>query len=91
MVDGSCLSACTMVLGLVPRDRICATPQATFGFHAAWDRNRSGNQVTNRLATQYLMDLYPAAVRKWITARGGLISQMIYLSGAELQTMIPAC
>lgn len=36
MIDGSCLSACTMVLGLVPRDRICVTRRATLSFHAAW-------------------------------------------------------
>src|SRR5262249_36016277 len=36
VVDGNCLSACTLVLGLVPRERICATDRARFGFHAAW-------------------------------------------------------
>ena len=35
IVDGNCLSACTLVLGLVPRERICATQRARFGFHAA--------------------------------------------------------
>ncbi|HWM81454.1 MAG TPA: hypothetical protein VNQ56_05265, partial [Pseudolabrys sp.] len=25
VIDGSCLSACTLVLGLVPRERLCAT------------------------------------------------------------------
>ncbi|MGB8045432.1 MAG: hypothetical protein WCF66_21005, partial [Pseudolabrys sp.] len=28
VVDGNCLSACTLVLGLVPRERICATQRA---------------------------------------------------------------
>jgi len=37
VVDGNCLSACTLVLGLVPRERICATHRARFGFHAAWN------------------------------------------------------
>src|SRR5476651_2242872 len=36
VVDGNCLSACTLVLGLIPRERMCATPRARFGFHAAW-------------------------------------------------------
>ena len=36
VVDGDCLSACTLVLGLVPRNQICATPRARFGFH--WPR-----------------------------------------------------
>ena len=36
VIDGTCLSACTMVLSLVPRNRVCATPNAVLGFHAAW-------------------------------------------------------
>ena len=35
VIDGKCLSACTMVLGLVPSKQICVTPRARFGFHAA--------------------------------------------------------
>jgi hypothetical protein len=37
IIDGLCASACTMVLGAVPRERICVTSQAVLGFHAAWD------------------------------------------------------
>ena len=36
VIDGTCLSACTLVLGIVPRDRICVTRRAMLGFHAAW-------------------------------------------------------
>ena len=39
IIDGNCLSACTLVLGLIPQDHICATPRARFGFHVAWMRN----------------------------------------------------
>ena len=31
VIDGNCLSACTLVLGLIPRSRICATPRARWG------------------------------------------------------------
>jgi hypothetical protein len=34
IIDGTCASACTMILGAVPRDRICVTPRATLVFHA---------------------------------------------------------
>ena len=37
MIDGLCASACTIVLGAIPRDRICVTPNANLAFHAAWD------------------------------------------------------
>src|ERR1043166_1355190 len=34
-VDGLCASACTLVLGYLPADRICVTQRARFGFHGA--------------------------------------------------------
>src|SRR5215472_14994929 len=42
VIDGPCLSACTMVLGAVPRNRICVTARAKLGFHAAYDLDKSG-------------------------------------------------
>ena len=35
VIDGPCLSACTLVLSTVPNDRICVTRRAILGFHAA--------------------------------------------------------
>ena len=37
VIDGTCASACTLLLGLIPHDRICVTPRAVLAFHAAWD------------------------------------------------------
>ena len=34
VIDGPCLSACTLVLSMVPGDRICVTRRAVLGFHA---------------------------------------------------------
>ena len=34
VIDGPCLSACTLVLSSVPRKRICVTSRAVLGFHA---------------------------------------------------------
>jgi hypothetical protein len=30
VIDGTCSSACTLVLGIVPHDRICVTSNAVF-------------------------------------------------------------
>ena len=87
IIDGLCASACTMVLGAVPRERICVTSQAVLGFHAAWDSGANGRAVTNPGATQMLYSLYPSSVRRWIAARGGLKPQMIFLRGKELMSM----
>jgi hypothetical protein len=35
VIDGTCSSACTLVLAIVPHDRICVTANAVLGFHAA--------------------------------------------------------
>jgi hypothetical protein len=91
IVDGSCLSACTLVLGTVPRDRICVTPRANFGFHAAWNMAPGGEPVFSREGTRLLWDVYPPQVRRWISRRGGLTPHMIYLRGRELTAMYQTC
>jgi hypothetical protein len=91
IIDGPCLSACTMLLGVIPRSRICVTPRARLGFHAAWHPAGNGHQVTSREATQLLMDIYPEEVRSWIARRGGLSPRMKYLSGRELTAMYQTC
>jgi len=91
VIDGLCASACTIVLGAVSHERICVTSHANFGFHAAWDFGANGRAVTNPNATQMLYSFYPSPVRRWIAARGGLKSQMIFLRGKELMTMYRPC
>ena len=64
IIDGLCASACTIVLGAVPHDRICVTSHANLGFHAAWDFGANGRAVTNPEATQMLYSMYPPPVRQ---------------------------
>lgn len=91
IIDGPCLSACTLVLGVIPRERICVTRRARLGFHAAWHPTGDGGIVISRGGTQLLMAVYPQPVRNWINRRGGLTHQMKYLSGRELAAMYPTC
>lgn len=91
VIDGPCLSACTMLLGVVPRNRICVTSRAQLGFHAAWKPDQNGEQVTSPEGTALLMQHYPQPVRSWIAQRGGLSRQMIYLAGSELSSMYASC
>jgi hypothetical protein len=91
IIDGPCLSACTMLLGVIPRERICVTSRARLGFHAAWHPGDDGRPVTSPAATQLLMDIYPQHVRSWIKGHGGLSPRMMYLSGAELAAMYQTC
>ncbi len=91
VVDGDCLSACTMVLGLVPSNQICATPRARFGFHAASILNIAGRPVMNVTATQALWNIYPVSVQRWISQHGGLSPQMIYMEGRSLNGVVATC
>jgi hypothetical protein len=91
VIDGNCLSACTLVLGLVPHERVCATQRARFGFHAAWMPDREGRPVTSPLGTQALWNIYPTSVRRWITRHGGLSRKMIFLQGRELDGIVASC
>ena len=91
IIDGPCLSACTMVLGVIPKERICVTAKARLGFHAAWHPGDDGRPVTSRAATQLLMDIYPQHVRTWIKDHGGLSPKMMYLTGRELAAMYQTC
>jgi hypothetical protein len=91
IIDGPCLSACTMIVGVIPPERLCATPRARLGFHAAWHPGENGRQLTSKAATKLLMDIYPERVRHWIKERGGLSPRMMYLSGRELASVVQTC
>src|SRR5262249_15747330 len=81
-IDGTCASACTLLLGVIPHNRICVTPRAVLAFHAAWDLSLTGAQ-TNEPGTKYLWSHHPTHVRRWIARHGGLRSQTIYLAGGN--------
>jgi hypothetical protein len=91
VIDGNCLSACTLVLGLVPHERICATHRARFGFHAAWMPDLDGRPVTSSLGTQALWNIYPPSVRRWISMHGGLSGNMIFMQGRDLNGIVASC
>ena len=91
IIDGTCSSACTLVLGIVPHDRICVTQNAVLGFHAAWRPGLLGFQVVNDPGTRTLWNIYPAPIRQWISRNGGLGQTTIYLSGPELFAIYRQC
>jgi hypothetical protein len=91
IIDGYCASACTIVLGTIPHDRICVTARARLGFHAAYDPGPNGRRITNPEATESLYSTYPFEVRHWIDQRGGLTPNLIFLSGRDLTAMYRPC
>ena len=79
IIDGPCDSACTLVLNIVPRNRICVTRRAVLGFHAPAYVDRSGRVTRTTAATRAVTASYPPPVRAWIKRKGGLKSDFIYL------------
>ena len=91
VIDGPCLSACTLVLSTVPNSRICVTRRAVLGFHAARSIDRRGRTYAEPEASELVLEAYPAAVRGWIRRHGGLTSRLLLLRGHELNAIYPAC
>ena len=91
VIDGPCLSACTLVLSMVPNNRICVTRRAVLGFHAARSVDRRGRMYAEPEASEIVLHAYPAPVRDWIRRRGGLSSRLLLLRGRELAAIYPAC
>jgi len=94
IIDGICNSACTLVLGIVPLNRICVTPKASLGFHQAYfDKAWTlGMRVTSYTGTADLMSYYPDSVKAWIRRHGGLAPEMKKVkNGPELWAMLDPC
>jgi hypothetical protein len=91
VIDGPCLSACTLVLSTVPNDRICVTRRAVLGFHAARSMDRRGRMYAEPEASAVVLQTYPSPVRSWIRRHGGLTARTLLLRGRELAAIYPVC
>ncbi|HXW24396.1 MAG TPA: hypothetical protein VEK73_06610 [Xanthobacteraceae bacterium] len=91
VIDGPCMSACTLLLSTVPNNRICVTHRAVLGFHAARAIDKYGRVFAAPEATQVVAETYPPAIRAWIARHGGLTSRLILLRGRELAAIYPRC
>lgn len=61
VLDGKCVSACTLVLHLAP-DRLCATPRAELGFH----RPTSDDSAVKRGdIADFARHVYPPKIADW--------------------------
>jgi hypothetical protein len=91
VIDGPCLSACTLVLSVVPNDRICVTRRAVLGFHAARSVDKRGRFYAEPEASEAVLEAYPTPVRGWIVSHGGLTSRLLLLRGRDLAAIYPRC
>ena len=91
VIDGPCLSACTLVLTAVPARRICVTRRAVLGFHGARSIDQLGRLAAEPEASALVLEAYPSPVRHWIEQRGGLTARLLLLRGRELAGIFPRC
>jgi hypothetical protein len=94
IIDGICNSACTLVFGIVPLNKICVTPRASVGFHQAYyDKAFTfGIKVTSTEGTADLMSYYPDTVKDWIRRNGGLTTDMKKIkNGLDLWKIVDPC
>ncbi|MGH6870497.1 MAG: hypothetical protein ACREHE_03230 [Rhizomicrobium sp.] len=80
-IVGPCQSACTVLLGHIPRERICVMPEARFGFHLAKFPN----------ATRLLWNAYDGDIRGWIEAHGGLTHDFIWMAAPDTYRYFRKC
>jgi hypothetical protein len=95
VVDGMCISACTLVTGLIEPHRLCATPFARLAFHSAAFIDQQGNRTFAREATRIVWRIYPPAVREILRRHGWQDGMdhpdLIYVEGKELYSIIRPC
>ena len=91
IIDGPCLSACTLVLSAVPEDRICITRRAILGFHAARWLDQQGQLYAAPDETRILATTYPAPIRSWIERNGGLTEKPLFMRSRQLATLYRLC
>ncbi|WP_028349205.1 hypothetical protein [Bradyrhizobium murdochi] len=91
VIDGPCLSACTLVLMTIPAERICVTRRAVLGFHAARSIDGRGRIYAEPEASRAVQAAYPDRVRDWISRHGGLTSRLLLLRGRDLAAIYPRC
>ncbi len=80
-IVGPCQSACTILLAHIPRDKICVTPAASFGFHTA-----KIPAMTAKLWAGYSSD-----IKGWINARGGLTPDFKWMGAPDTYKYFKKC
>lgn len=84
-IDDLCMSACTLVTGLMPASNVCVSPYAQLAFHSAWFMTMMGPAHSEE-GTKLIWNIYPEAVREKLKAAGwdgGAHPGFIYFKGTD--------
>jgi hypothetical protein len=80
-IVGPCQSACTILLGHIPRNKICVMPNARFGFHLA----------KKEFATGMLWNAYQGDIQAWINQHGGLKTDFVWMGAPDIYRYFRKC
>jgi hypothetical protein len=90
IVDGPCISACTLVFTQIEPENVCVTRRAIFGFHSASQFN-----MFSKDGTGLLWFSYPPGVREWLKGQGwdGTTAheELIWMDNHTARTFIKEC
>lgn len=94
-ISGRCASACTMITGIIPRDRVCVSEKATLGFHSGyipilfWTWH--SKPATQLMWSYYPLDVQAALVAAhWNGAIGQRQREMIYFKASAFYPLCGA-
>ena len=97
VIDGDCASACTIILGIVPRENVCVTARARLGFHL-WQYPLTafmGKVIMVPLPEYRQSELnylyYDTKVRDWIQNHGPQTIEVSWMEGPDLADVYPNC
>jgi hypothetical protein len=97
IIDGLCISACTLITGIIEDANVCVTNNARLAFHSA---SYSANDAHAPEGTRLAWAIYPEKVRALLRARGwdgdkpndeNAHPNLIYVEGVELRTIYRDC
>jgi hypothetical protein len=97
VIDGDCASACTIILGIVPRENVCVTARARFGFHL-WEYPLTefmGKTIMVPFPDYKQAELnqlyYDWRVRNWIERHGPQTHEVAWMEAADLESIYRRC
>lgn len=93
VVDGQCISACTLVTALDPA-KVCATPSAQFVFHSAFSRGPDGEKVFAAEITHIIWHQYPEKLRTLLTSKGWTGEErndLLFIEGDDVLKFMRRC
>jgi hypothetical protein len=99
VISGMCVSACTLLLGVVRPENVCVMPEAYLGFHSASTITREkGKPDIIEHAPEFSLlefNMYPATVRAYLAKQGwsgaNAHPEIIWVRGAQLRKFIRPC